>query len=470
MQAVQRTTDPPPLTRTMPAPIPIPTGASARKRLPHTPANRRRSSVSSSKKAVSISTIRTRARDSFEEPASLRARRSLVMHPLSAHSDDEVHMSHHHDENATLHFRPQSLSRSTSTSTEDYDSEGDDENCFFDDSATSISSCSTQSTGFSRHGSVSYSPTLHSPTVHCVARKAHSNSCVSAVTFTPSVAASGPSDIVKVLTDVSLLNSAPEGVRNSSNIVSNLTSSFKTFRNSLQRSSQSLIPFSLSFTPRMTDDRVPEPKDSEALAPLEEELETFSVLQADLSHALDKAPVNKTFRNRDQRINSKFLSMYAYDFSARASGVLPNLHTNEEFSKLINKNKALKLFHSQHNFYKISNMSRDKLWNSVILPPRTDTCPRPSVDHSSYVYVGHDEKKQQRRQSLTRMHGDYLPWAPPSAEDERLQKNTFSKPAGIMKNGSVCNNGPSPSSGVSRTQFTVKGWCNSRWIATTDEG
>lgn len=461
----------------MPAPIPIPTGASARKRLPSTPANRR-NSAPSPKRLLYISAIRTRARDSFEDPAIAKSRRSLVMHPLLGSSDDEVNVYHTYDPSAPS-YRPQSLSRSTSTSADDYESDDDGENCFFDDTATSISSCLTQSTGFSRHGSVSYSPTLHSPTVHCVARKAHSNSRVSAVTFTASATAPVPSDIVKVLTDVSSSLSAsvpgappsPPNTANKprKNIVSNLTSSFKSFRDSLHRSSQNLIPYSLSFTPRMTDDRVPLKDPEPEHEALEEELQTYSVLETDLSQALDKLPANKSFRNRDQRINSKFLSMYAYDYSARASGVLPNLHTNEEFSKLINKNKALKMFHSQYNFYKISNMSRDKLWNSVILPPRTDVCPRAAVDHSSYIYVGHDENEQKRVHSLIRMHGDYLPWAQPCPENELVHKTKFLKPAGIMKHGTSCDNGPSPSSGVSKTQFTVKGWCNSRWVATATD-
>lgn len=169
---------------------------------------------------------------------------------------------------------------------------------------------------------------------------------------------------------------------------------------------------------------------------------------------------SKAFRNRDERINSNFLRLYAQDYSSRVNKLLPDNYSDEEFLELYNKSEGVKDFHLRFNFYKISNLNRDKLWKNVVLPARFDSCPSASIDHSSYIYTGNDV---QSKNSLITLNGNYLPWA------RANNKSSASiKPSGILHGVKGCQNGSSPSSGVSQPQFTVKGWCNRRWLDISD--
>lgn len=211
----------------------------------------------------------------------------------------------------------------------------------------------------------------------------------------------------------------------------------------------------------------------------EEELQSFS------SNA-PNTPFNpshyksKPIRNRELRINSRFLIMYTFDFNSRLNGLLPSSNTACEFQELVSV-PAIKRFHKQHNLNKISNLSRDKLWENVILLARSDSLPCEGINYEDYVKEEEDDEEDEEEESseadsiqdeknfrMTRNHSiiklngsQYLPWANLKSSYKCV------KPAGILENGKYLCNGELPCSGVTRTQFTVKGWCNKRWVSST---
>ncbi|EGV62080.1 hypothetical protein PSN45_000795 [Yamadazyma tenuis] len=177
------------------------------------------------------------------------------------------------------------------------------------------------------------------------------------------------------------------------------------------------------------------------------ELQTFKTTTATPTDSLwPGCRSSNNFRNRDDRINSSFLKLYAIDFQCRSTGLLP--HSNHD---PIRPDQTQ--FHAQHNMHKLSARSRDKLWQSIILAPRSDTTPTPSIDHGNYVFVGGQKSSGN---SLTMKHGDILPWS----HDNKPSL----KPTGILKTCKPLVNGTNPNSGVSHCQYTIKGWSNTRWL------
>ncbi|ODV67270.1 hypothetical protein HYPBUDRAFT_153127 [Hyphopichia burtonii NRRL Y-1933] len=242
------------------------------------------------------------------------------------------------------------------------------------------------------------------------------------------------------------------------NLVSNLTNSLKNWKSQL-------INYSLSLTPRMTDDVLPLPTSTKAnevtnietpvIDSPSTELKTYSInSNINYDDSIVRLPQFHNFKNRDERINSQFLRLYAQDFNARSTNLLPNTYTNDEFIQLYNKSEGVRNFHQNFNFYKISNMSKDKLWNSVILIPRNDPIPNGTIEYQNYIFIGDDNKFA--KNSLTRLNGDYLPWS---------NRSSISyKPAGELPGMKPRINGLAPSSGTTKAQFTIKGWCNRRWV------
>ncbi|CAH2353997.1 hypothetical protein CLIB1423_13S03642 [[Candida] railenensis] len=211
----------------------------------------------------------------------------------------------------------------------------------------------------------------------------------------------------------------------------------------------------------------------------EEELQSFS------SNA-PNTPFNpshyksKPIRNRELRINSRFLIMYTFDFNSRVNGLLPSSNTAGEFQELLSV-PAIKRFHKKHNLNKVSNLSRDKLWENVILQARNDSLPSEGINYENYIKEEEDDEEEDeeetsegesiedekhfrmtRNHSIIKLNGsEYLPWANLKSSYKCV------KPAGILEKGKYLCNGESPCSGVTRTQFTVKGWCNKRWVSST---
>ncbi|KAI3405070.2 hypothetical protein KGF56_002155 [Candida oxycetoniae] len=252
-------------------------------------------------------------------------------------------------------------------------------------------------------------------------------------------------------------------------LYSNLTTSLKLLKNKIPfyTSRQSILNNIISEPPRLTDDKFPTSQSEELITFFQDDQVTNDHEMSAASAQLSFTPhIKSTFKNRDSRINSQFLRLYAYDYNARInSQTLPNSLAQDDSSPILTKKSNL-TFHIKHNMFRISNMSREKLWNSVILPPRKDQSPMDCIDSESYcpdVEMEEEDEKEQKKNnttssaygatSITRKSGKYLPWdLKPSI-----------KPAGVLHGGKWVFNGMAPNSGITKTQFTVKGWCNSKW-------
>lgn len=246
-----------------------------------------------------------------------------------------------------------------------------------------------------------------------------------------------------LLESVSRLRQASR--RPSRSLASNLSESLKNIQSSVRKRTASFsLTATFKISPRMTDDIIPT-----TAAVVEKELETF---QYDgTSPVISEPTVFPRFKNRDQRVNPDFLRLYALDYSARLQGRLPIAHTNSELETL-QENEVIKRFHEAHDLFKILNASKEKLWRAVILSPRPDKCPR---GHIESIFVSTGEVTLPSN-GLVRASGAYKPWS---------NGIRCIQPSGILHGAKLCINGHAPSSGVSRAQYTAKGWSNPRWLA-----
>lgn len=178
----------------------------------------------------------------------------------------------------------------------------------------------------------------------------------------------------------------------------------------------------------------------------EEELQTFFETPLD---AFEAAFSTTRARNREFRINSEFLRRYALDNTARVNGVLP---FDIDDVRFMLQRKPLRDFDRKHGIMKYSELSRDKLWNSVILPPRSDPCPKCVIDCDQYSMC-HDNHSSC---SIITKHSQYIPWA--------AQYSSI-RPAGELRTSKSIKSKVSPNLGSSKPQYTVKGWQSDRWVS-----
>lgn len=207
---------------------------------------------------------------------------------------------------------------------------------------------------------------------------------------------------------------------------------------------------------RISDDVVPRlaaavPSNSSPAVVPGTELTTFAMRACESndndSVELSKLEARRRFKNRDQRINLQFLRIYAMDYNARVnSHTIPNVGDSSELNSMISRNPSLKGFHHAHNLVRILTMSRDKLWNSVILPPRAD--PSPQQELLDLFYVQTDSNISR----IIRKEARHVPWS----------GTRGMKPVGAR--GRCLPNGLAPNSGVTREQYVVAGWCPPRWM------
>ncbi|KAF6012300.1 hypothetical protein HII12_002453 [Brettanomyces bruxellensis] len=173
-------------------------------------------------------------------------------------------------------------------------------------------------------------------------------------------------------------------------------------------------------------------------------------------------------KGREPRINSEFLKFYALDYSCRVqdylrisdqeldlydreyeeSGcscidefldryIICNEDSDDSFDSVSSVDVA-----KFRNCLKLSLLSRHKLWNNVILPPREDL---PNCIRGRYVHETHPSVNGA---GLVRTGGKYMPWLNITDFGSSARKSI--PPCGKMADG---------------TQFTVKGWCNERWCS-----
>lgn len=175
-----------------------------------------------------------------------------------------------------------------------------------------------------------------------------------------------------------------------------------------------------------------------------EELETFG---GSAGEPCEVVFYRSKARNREHRVNSEFLKRYAMDCNARINGVLP---INPDDLTTLLCRPSIRTFDEKHGLNRLSEISRDKLWNSVILPPRKDPCPRNVIDSDTYVF----SPEETRRASIVSKYSTKLPWA---------THQSSMKPAGRFRTSACLKSNASPTLGHSTPQYTVKGWQNERW-------
>ncbi|KAG7807659.1 hypothetical protein KL921_003954 [Ogataea angusta] len=205
----------------------------------------------------------------------------------------------------------------------------------------------------------------------------------------------------------------------------------------------------LHFNERMTDDIIPRAKTPE---PVAIPLQTFSIESRLMKTQKSYTPAAPT-RAREPRINSNFLRVYALDYCCKNAGHLQlsdyeiDLYYQEyyesgmeSFDEYLDE-AGYEMSPVLRQQLKLGVLAREKLWNSVILPPRNDP-----ICHVREKYVSCDK----RANALVRTSGKFVPWL-------NLQDFDSNNKKCVRPNGHTAN----------LTQFTVKGWCNERWLAKT---
>ncbi|CAK7896740.1 hypothetical protein CAAN1_03S05006 [[Candida] anglica] len=352
---------------------------------------------------------------------------------------------------------------------EDDDLESEDSDFAFPNSFNSYASSSLSSSVSSTSPSFSFQ--------HSFPTKKPSSSQLSAVTVSSSpvkkqlFSTSSSNNLAKLLEKQQQPSTVFKPMTMSrSNSVTSMSSTMSSSFSALAMSPKTL--FQRYFATSNVDEVLPKSSStvdsstsSNSSIPCTQELQTWSVETHanNLVHDLREKPT----RNRDYRVNPRFLIMYTYDYNSRVNGYLPNSHTKEEVEDLTHV-EGIKDFHLQHNLCKISSISRDKLWENVVLPARIDPLPSNSIEYKDYVHV--EESSYPPHPSLNRKHSivkvdgcEYFPWS------SLQNKHKSVKPAGFLKGGKTLVNGIQPSSGITKSQFTIKGWCNKRWVSTSLE-
>lgn len=179
------------------------------------------------------------------------------------------------------------------------------------------------------------------------------------------------------------------------------------------------------------------------------ELVTFSEVRGE---QLEIAAVASRARNREYRINSDFLKRYALDLSARAKGLLPPL---DDTPASMRPSKALRDFDTRHGLARYSDMSREKLWGLVVLPPRADPCPRDTIAFDGFLFEGAAPGS-----SIAAKTSSCVPWA---AHIGSI------KPAGQLPGAACVRSVTLPTLALSVPQYTIRGWCSDRWASLTPE-
>lgn len=232
--------------------------------------------------------------------------------------------------------------------------------------------------------------------------------------------------------------------------VSNLSSSIKSFTNSTIQKNDMLF----DIQPRLTDDKIPRTTIIQRLAQKDNkvtELQTFKVTSTNSDITTTNSSSNSgssqgaisILRNREPRINSQFLRLYSYESNSRKKGLLPTISHSDEEEFANNR----PIGDSSREF---ALFVRQRLWQCVVLPPREDL----NISPPEYVFHGNNNSMEQISDtdvvSLIRKNGDVKPWI--KLEDEKFTKQKVLKPCGVLNND---------------IQFTVKGWCNERWLPST---
>ncbi|CDR44835.1 CYFA0S15e02784g1_1 [Cyberlindnera fabianii] len=239
---------------------------------------------------------------------------------------------------------------------------------------------------------------------------------------------------------------SPKAITKKQSFVSQLSNSLRNFTTSTKKQNNELV---FDIQPRLTDDRLPihvaysTTTTSTTTHLQDRELETFKVTSLSHSHSTTSLPSSTAvYRNREPRVNSQFLRLYSHEAASRRKGLLLETDPIEE---------ELYMPHPSHYHgteREFALLVRHRLWNCVVLPPRQDAPMDPTTHNDEYVFD--DEIHDKEEMTLVDTQRQVKPWI--TLEDE-TEKNTTLGPRGILDKG---------------VQFTVKGWCNTRWMPSRD--
>lgn len=138
----------------------------------------------------------------------------------------------------------------------------------------------------------------------------------------------------------------------------------------------------------------------------------------------------------------RLLKRYAIEYAARTKYVLPSTPQDVE---IMLHNANVSQFDRAYGLLRILEMFREKLWNSVVLPSRSDAFPGARIDCSTFVS---SDELEHRYNTTVLKNGSHVPWA---AHKSRLA------PAGVLRGAKTLGSTCSPTLGKSVIQYTING-------------
>ncbi|ANZ76934.1 BA75_03424T0 [Komagataella pastoris] len=159
---------------------------------------------------------------------------------------------------------------------------------------------------------------------------------------------------------------------------------------------------------------------------------------------------------REPRVNSNFLRFYAQDYSIKEKHLLPISEDDiDDYQYKLDLGEPIP-DSSFSSYCKLGLLSRERLWSSVILPPRSDEADDHSLFNNEYKQL---EVYPHSKNSICRSRDGMLPWIKfcdknrnKLLEPGQLLRQKSLKPYGILNQD---------------TQYVVKGWINKRFIPIT---
>lgn len=303
-----------------------------------------------------------------------------------------------------------------------------------------------------------------------------------------------------------------------SKFVSNLTKSLKTLKSiaaNISTAQQSLINLSIDISPRLTDDKVPPPGlmhvPSQPLTTSSSSLnsnsnksknndinnfkfvplKTYSIREVlQNNNPLISSNIEITIKPREARLNSNFLRVYATETLMKKYNIpwTVQIKSKDDNNNLIIKTKDLK----------------SKAWDMIMLPPRSDSIMNPLINICDYVYVG-DSNENSNNTVITNKNKSSLSLLNSSSNnsssssslsrrfmtawsgyDYNIQQeqdiinindnNNYNNSMKTLSPETIefmkknfnkrnnCNSNNNNGEFNKCLNFTVKGWCNKRWI------
>jgi hypothetical protein len=159
------------------------------------------------------------------------------------------------------------------------------------------------------------------------------------------------------------------------------------------------------------------------------------------------------YKYKDQLLNDETIDFYQHQFMKSNCKTIDEFLTqvkisiDEAFSMPNPGNNTPQVQHL-HKLIKYSISTRDKMWNKVVLQPRTDTFSNHKLTTStSSVYVKTTDTNDG---SLVRATNKIMPWF--NLDDCAAMNKKCLYPRGILQNN---------------VQYTAKNWANRRWTPVT---